>query len=116
MKPQPITLNPDLKTRLAALFALLATANVTTVTVEFNGSGDEGCAEDPVFEDGTATDALIEEARTIIDGILEASNYDWYNNKGGFGSVTLTVKTKAVAVDMNINEQHSKAYPLAVKL
>lgn len=116
MKARSLILSASLKASLKTLFADLAIASITSVSISFNGGGDEGSSESPVCEGGEMSDELEARATKLGDEVLEASGYDWYNNDGGFGTLTFVVKTGKIDLDMNLNEQTSHQYPMTVKL
>lgn len=83
----------DLPRRLKAL-------GVKKVTIEYNGSGDEGFVEPPQF-DGKAPDATkIEGGELVLDALerlaydkLESVHPGWEINEGSFGTITIDVAT-----------------------
>lgn len=98
------------------LDALAFTYGITTIVAEFAGSGDSGEIESITgdFKDETIGFTVEEEAEltTFFDNYLAQTEYDWYNNDGGYGDVTLNLKTYVVTCDMNVNYVESNSYQL----
>jgi hypothetical protein len=109
----------------ASLFAALAAAGVTRVTVSFNGCGDEGCAEEvlafagetgmdlpdtPVeiqtLSFGSATPVVLsqplaEAIETLADALLDHAHDGWENGEGAFGEFILDVAALTITLDFN---------------
>lgn len=79
----------------------LASLGVMKVTASFDGSGDSGQVSDITIEgfagdakkvfppelDGQSLRFFVGE---FIDQLLDESGYDWYNDDGGYGEITIT--------------------------
>lgn len=109
----------------AALFAALAEAGVTTVTVEFDGYGDSGQIEsidakareaDAELPDAHVTLATLgwrdpeptERTMTVHEAIedmaydcLAQTHGGWENNAGAFGTFVFDVAKKNIALEYN---------------
>jgi len=108
---------------------------VRTVTVRFDGSGDDGSIQDIDYGEATLTPAsilvdvdvvhrsfngrewtttLVVE-REILNNAIEAvtSDYlaetgvDWYNNDGGFGELIIDVARTTVTLEVNVRYTES---------
>ncbi len=110
-----ITLTDETKTELQELFEKLNKINVTKIVAEFSGSGDSGEINSIKYNDGEL-DVEVGGVDKAIDTILEEYGWDWYNNEGGYGSVTLLPKTGKIEVDMNINQSSSTSHPGSCEL
>jgi hypothetical protein len=122
------------------MLTILKKRGVSKITATFNGGGDSGQVDD-IQCDGLVADpskfpypAEVQfnspeeakkhaEKRTfadyldeIVDELLQETNYDWYNNDGGFGEVTIIPGNNYIHVDMNLNETTSQHYPLDLSL
>lgn len=121
-------------TNKSALFAVLAEAGITTVTVQFDGYGDSGQVEDIAAHKGDdATelpDATIEIASAVwgsgeirrqscsITDAIEAMAYDflsqthggWENNDGAYGEFTFDVAAGTISLDYNERYTATKSY------
>ena len=122
------------------VFEFLMRHGVTRIIAMFDGSGDSGQIEETKIEGLTEdTDpktvyvsnfpeeavgyrlrktptSLYEAVDYLIDAFLQDTNYDWYNNDGGFGTVTLIPAAHYCHVDMNIRESTSHNYQLEAGL
>jgi hypothetical protein len=109
----------------AALFEALASAGITTVTVQFDGGGDSGQVETIEARIGEnlvdLPDAKIEialahwgdsnierSAFSIRDAVeqiaydfLEETHYGWEDNDGAYGEFTFDVAERAITLDYN---------------
>ena len=102
-----LTISAETQTRLTQLFDRLKAAGILTVTVDFNGSGDEGSTEDGVFDPPNRDASLVTEVDAVTLDLLEAEGTDWYNNDGGFGTVSFDVRRRKAVVDMSVNVSSS---------
>jgi hypothetical protein len=108
-----------------AIFAPLAAAGVTSVTVGFDGAGDSGQIEEvtayrdeePVplppatvalmrtgfsaSEDRTENLALTAAIENLAYDLLEEAHAGWENNDGAYGEFTFHVSTRGVTLDFN---------------
>jgi hypothetical protein len=101
----------------------MASYGITSADVEFDGSGDDGQITDITAEG--ITDELItmclrdeheqllkeryQENKTVyglietfVYQILDRTEYDWFNNDGGYGNVHVEPANGVVKIDMNI--------------
>lgn len=104
-------------------FAFLASLGVIKIVATFDGGGDsgqvndisvEGLAEDkwralkPAELDGGTLEKFVDD---LIDQLLEQTNYDWYNNDGGYGEIIITPGAdEPLHIDMNIRITASQLY------
>lgn len=84
---------------------------ITAIEAEFNGGGDSGEIEDITYysdiecknpvkdKPENGTDAII---IGLLDEYLDNTGYDWYNDDGGYGSITLNLITGDIKCEMNI--------------
>ena len=114
---------------LRLLLPVLRQHQTGTVTVTFDGSGDSGCVDQAVYENGDFDGNAIQvtslstanefvdgqwintqvEARKSVDEAIEAltddyladTGVDWYNNDGGFGELVINVDEGLVSLDVN---------------
>jgi hypothetical protein len=116
---------------LRRLLPVLRDHGVETVTVTFDGSGDEGSINDIAytphaiaeaaravavafetvsshFEDGRwitvaepAQGSLDDALEALTDDYLEETGVDWYNDDGGFGELVIDVREGTVALEVN---------------
>ena len=113
---------------LRRVLPILRDLGVTTVTVSFDGSGDEGSIHDLHVEGGSIENVFATVERAIpecVDGVwqtsvglveefvedilrqvtydyLEQTNVDWYNNDGGFGELVFDVEAGTVRLEVNV--------------
>ena len=118
----------DADAHRAAVLDVLADLGAVRMTAYFAGQGDEGqvdeCAverEDGTFigldEPTTLTEATAETLGlnadepptlrdlldTLNDDLVYLPNVDWVNNDGGFGTVTVDVVKRTIAVEASAN-------------
>ncbi len=108
-----------------AVFDVLANANITLVSVEFDGEGDSGQitgllafrnderVELPATtvniqqvsygntEPVTAESPLHEAIETLCYDLLEESHGGWENNDGAYGEFQLNVATRTIELEFN---------------
>jgi hypothetical protein len=58
---------------------------VTTVTAEYNGSGDDGQIEAPEFGSVAVPSVMVTDVENLFYELLEDLYAGWENNEGGFG-------------------------------
>lgn len=125
-------------TNKAALFAALAAAGVTLVTVAFDGYGDSGQIESidarageakttlpagpveilstDVFDDKVErrTQPVSEAIETLAYGFLAETHGGWENNEGAYGEVVFDVSRDAITLQYNerfeTSEYHEHEY------
>lgn len=120
----------DQMTRMKTLYPWLRALGVTTIEVEFSGSGDDGQVDehymgvmgdfasdaaeamlDKAMPDGLPADApdtvrkFLSEATYMA---LEQEGSDWCNNDGGQGTVSFDIVEGNIHVDMNVNITHTE--------
>jgi hypothetical protein len=130
-EPAPATAHaPGHLQNLRRLLPILREQGVETVTVSFDGSGDEGCIDGIDYAPGTARHvgavpvtyqtfcrrfedglwvAVAEPTEGSVGAALEELTYDyleetgvdWYNNDGGFGELVIDVAQGTVALEVN---------------
>ncbi|WP_298193076.1 DUF6878 family protein [Novosphingobium sp.] len=122
---------PDNKARL---FAFLASANITRVTVRFDGEGDSGQIEDITAYAGDAQVALpggkvasldlpygqIEPVErwhsaelaleTMAYDLLKEKHDGWENSDGAYGEFTFDVAAGTITLDYNERFMSSEQY------
>jgi len=88
--------------KTATLFAALKDAGVTNVNIRYDGGGDSGQVEDVEY-DGTnldhtsLNDKFEGDLQDLATHILEQHyDYDWYNNDGGYGTITIELVDEPV--------------------
>ncbi|MFA5957763.1 DUF6878 family protein [Hyphomicrobium sp.] len=124
------------KENLRRLLPVLRNAAIESVTVEFDGSGDNGSiqnidyaphanrdvcnqhmeylATEGVFSNGRwMTTVLLREARvddvidTVTSDYLDETGVDWCNDDGGFGRLEIDVA--AGTVELEVNQRHTES-------
>jgi hypothetical protein len=118
----------------ASLFAALAAADITRVTVRFDGSGDSGQIEDIEVLAGEEAIALptttVEIAmpdyhqevpeilsqplrdaiETLSYAFLQETHAGWENNEGGYGDFVFDVAAGTITLDYNERIETSENY------
>jgi hypothetical protein len=115
---------------------ILKKHGVSKIVAHFSGGGDDGQIHN-IDHDGLISDphkhpwpveypqsqANSHQPNTFFDFLhevayymLEKTGYDWCNNDGGFGEVTIIPGIGHIFVDMNINEMSSENIPLDFSL
>ena len=94
--------------KLSALISRLRDEGVTSVYINYDGSGDSGSISDIDFEPFRyGTDEYVK-VNEMFSGELEDFGYhilnnhydwDWYNNDGGYGNVCINVEDSMVSVN-----------------
>lgn len=110
MKTKNRTVNLSLEARLAMLRAIVKERGITSVYVDFNGSGDSGSTDHVCFDVAEGRDVvgyedldteLVSWLEKVADQAVEATGVDWYNNEGGHGKVVFDPTDGSVEVEMN---------------
>ena len=118
------------KQHVEKLFTHLKLLNVHSFSIEFEGSGDDGQIDDIAFLDSSNEPIKIpedsitwvynedrgEEQVTIYKcaedlgyQMLDESGHDWYNNDGGYGTITITLDEDGKpSVDLNMNIRYTE--------
>jgi hypothetical protein len=113
----PLKLTKTKNTLLEFLTSLKIKYGINYIHAEFSGGGDSGEIHEIYGmkdKDGNITDCTKfspEEQGTVMevfDKYLEETNYDWYNNDGGSGDITLNIETGAIECNMSINIMSSE--------
>jgi hypothetical protein len=88
--------------KTATLFAALKDAGVTNVEIRYDGGGDSGQVEDVDFHGDNIDDADLNskfegDLQDLATHLLEQHyDYDWYNNDGGYGTITIELLDEPV--------------------
>lgn len=90
---------------------------INSIETTFNGCGDSGEIEIITATTHLSNPILFEEKeekilREIFNNYLSSTDYNWYDNDGGFGTVTLNIETGTIECEMNINEVSYETYDL----
>jgi len=116
-----------------ALFAALSAAGITSVTVEFNGYGDEGHIESAqYFIEESETTPTIDQlmfVRDIVDGtaqsepttledafdellyhLLSKHYGGWQDNEGSYGEFTFDIPARTIDLDIGMRFVDSDHY------
>lgn len=115
------------------LLKVLKMLGITKATIEFNGGGDSGQVE-TVEAEGLSDKSLThfavpDEAKHLAPAghhpdqnnmaaflmdlaydLIEESGYDWVNNEGGFGTLTIVPGRDSIHLDMHINVMSTDDY------
>lgn len=96
---------------------------VNEVRVEYSGGGDSGGIEDTSFyhrnsnDIGVNGDTLNDKVDPAIKTIIEDAAYlklneieDWWNNDGGYGSMTINVPSGEYTINNNIRITDYEVY------
>ncbi len=118
----------------AAIFAVLTEADITTVTVEFDGYGDSGGIENVHAEADGSEIALPEGSVTLLtlgwreseptektmplDEAIEHMVYEllgqthggWENNAGAFGNFVFDVAAETITLEFNMRFEDSEFF------
>ena len=110
----------------AAIFDALASANIQTVAVAFDGYGDSGQIESTTAHDATGAERelpnatvafhevafqgptttmqsirLDEAIAMLVFSLLEQVHAGWEDNDGAYGEFTFDVATRSITLDYN---------------
>jgi len=109
--------NTYTKQNLLDVFAKLKAKypTLTAIIYGFNGGGDEGYIENPMYE---FTDNEVHEVNEDdndltkhgLSALITEDVGDWYNNEGGNGQLDIT--ENSVIVSANINHMTSTHYEI----
>ena len=89
---------------------------ITSINAEFSGGGDDGSINSPVFtggpiqeladKAGLSVTCFETDAKNMVEAFISSHvNFDWYNNEGGGGDVTINVETGEVEITGYYYEQ-----------
>jgi len=108
-------MNDAEKQRTRAVLTQLKNEGYTGVSISFDGAGDSGSITgakaftgDFILEDRYHNDfweyepQITEDLKDLGYDILSESDYDWYNNDGGYGSIHISLLTGEVHLDIRI--------------
>ena len=84
---------------------MLALFGVETATSTFDGYGDEGTIDDPVFAPNPPAGLPDGTADAIKDAFADLLPGGWEINEGSFGSVRLDVATGEAALEIEAREE-----------
>lgn len=115
------------KEKVREVLTKLRTDGYVGVSIGFEGSGDSGdLREVCIFEDSDSFDLdteytweadekdygddFLEPLKDLANKILSDSNYDWYNNDGGYGSVNIDLKTGQIKAHFQIRYTETNYY------
>jgi len=89
----------------AAFVSSLKNMGITELVAEYDGSGDSGSIETVYGEDDDGnvihldTDVESKVEEMLYEVLTDNYDYDWYNNEGGYGKVTINLDDKTWRVD-----------------
>lgn len=68
----------------------LTLAGAESITIEFDGAGDSGTIQEI---DGLTSNVYItkDDLENWAYDLIEGTGVDWYNNEGGFGTISIDV-------------------------
>ena len=99
-----------LEARLALLRAIVKDRGITSIYVDFSGSGDSGSMDRVCFDvaegknkvcfEDLDTD-LVSWIEKVANQAVEATGVDWYNDEGGNGKVVFNPTDGSVEVEIN---------------
>ena len=117
------------KQHVEKLFTHLKILNVHSFSIEFEGSGDDGQIDDITFLDSSDEPIKIPEdsitwvynedrgeeqvtlykcAEDLAYEMLDEAGHDWYNNDGGYGTITITLgEDGKPSVDLSIHIRYT---------
>ena len=85
------------------------TAETVVSTIQHDWTGKDLIA---VVKEHAVKGTLKDVVEEFANGILETTGYDWYNNDGGFGTITIIPGEKKINVEMNIRITTSEMTPI----
>ena len=117
-RPNPDRMRQDALDTLRQVLPILRATQIDRIYVSFDGSGDSGMIEEPIFYRGKAVIEPVEievlnvevpgtgqNTRELLDKAfeqyLDSTDVDWYNNDGGFGQFHIDVAAGHFEVDVN---------------
>ena len=109
-------MHPDDDMTPQAFVDLMKKLGIATVRASFNGSGDSGEIYDTSFvkEDDTLVEPDKDVDNWWVGYVSESIPFDWYNNEGGWGEVTLNVSEGKMDIDGHQRYEASNHMPSQV--
>ena len=111
------------KQRTREVLTQLKNEGYTGVSISFDGAGDSGSITgakaftgDFILEDRYHNDfweyepQITEDLKDLGYDILSESDYDWYNDDGGYGSIHISLLTGEVNLDIRIRVTETEDY------
>ena len=114
------------KEKVREVLTKLRTDGYVGVSIGFEGSGDSGDLREICIFDSDSFDIndeytweadeknygddFLEPLKDLANKILSDSNYDWYNNDGGYGSVNIDLKTGEIKAHFQIRYTETNYY------
>lgn len=82
------------------LYDRLAEAGVASVTIDYNGSGDEGWVEDAIYDAALppSDDTLDKAVADAAYDVLERKFAGWEINEGSEGTITIDVENRRTSI------------------
>lgn len=97
-----------------AIVDALKKLGVTKAVVTFDGQGDDGESYFDHAEGGSEIPKDIQQELTWM--MMDKVDFDWYNNEGGYGTVTLDVANSRLDIDGYYREVTGTACPSTVQV
>ena len=111
------------KQRTREVLTQLKNEGYTGVSISFDGAGDSGSITgakaftgDFILDERYHSDfweyepGITEDLKNLGYAILSESDYDWYNNDGGYGSIHISLLTGEVNLDIRIRVTDTEDY------
>jgi hypothetical protein len=115
------------KEKVREVLTTLKNDGYVGITIGFEGSGDSGDLQSICIFDSTEAfdmdveypwesddkdygDDFLDPLRDLANKVLSQSNYDWYNNDGGYGSVNIDLKTGQIKAHFQIRYTETNYY------
>ena len=76
--------------------------NVAIVEVHYSGGGDDGCIDQILcknIDDDHIDNINVDLEEYFYNYISRNIEWDWINNEGGYGCLTLNVETQKIEID-----------------
>tara|TARA_R110000824_G_scaffold394825_1_gene594928 strand:+ start:320 stop:691 length:372 start_codon:yes stop_codon:yes gene_type:complete len=92
--------------------------NISEIEIHYSGGGDDGCIDQIKYHDNKKEDVVIKMQKEIevefddlLYNLLNAHiEWDWINNEGGFGTMTINCKVEPWDIEIdhgqNVIEDH----------
>lgn len=117
---QVLKIKKTKKQFLEFLSSIKETYGAKSIEATFSGGDDSGELDDS-FTLSDKNEKIINKPLTkdeistlyaFFEAYLENTEYNWYDNDGGFGSITLNLETGDISCEMNINKTSYETYDL----